>query len=73
MIIKEKKQKSVKIVFSYAAVDQDITEAIELLKSKKFNAKEMITHRYGLTDIKKGFDCVARAEDSIKVIVFPQK
>lgn len=65
--------KSVKIVFSYAAVDQDITEAIELLQSKKFNAKEMITHRYGLTDIKKGFDCVARAEDSIKVIVFPQK
>jgi L-iditol 2-dehydrogenase len=65
--------KSAKIVFSYAAVDRDISEAIELLQSKKFNAKEMITHRYGLTDIQKGFDCVARAEDSIKVIVFPQK
>jgi L-iditol 2-dehydrogenase len=65
--------KGAKIVFSYAAVGQDIAEAIELLQSKKFNAKEMITHRYGLTDIQKGFDCVARAEDSIKVIILSQE
>jgi threonine dehydrogenase-like Zn-dependent dehydrogenase len=65
--------KSAKIVFSYAAVDQDIKEAIDLLHSKKFNAKDMITHRYGLADIQRGFDRVARAEDSIKVIIFPHK
>jgi L-iditol 2-dehydrogenase len=65
--------KSAKIVFSYAAVDQDIKEAIDLLHSKKFNAKDMITHRYGLADIQRGFDRVARAEDSIKVIIFPHE
>ncbi|KPK72435.1 alcohol dehydrogenase [candidate division WOR_3 bacterium SM23_60] len=65
--------KSAKIIFSYAAVTDDILEAIELLKSKRFNAKAMITHRYGLTDIKQGFDLVAQAEDSIKVIIFPDK
>jgi len=65
--------KSVRIVFSYAAVDEDITEAIELLRSKKFRATDMITHSFGLREIKKGFELVARAEDSIKVIIFPHK
>ncbi len=65
--------KNARIVFSYAAVEQDIVEAIELLNSKKFNAEGMITHRYGLRDIRKGFDVVALAQDSIKVIVYPQE
>jgi len=65
--------KSARIVFSYAAVDKDITQAIELLRSKKFRASDMITHRFGLSDIGKGFELVARAEDSIKVIIFPHK
>jgi threonine dehydrogenase-like Zn-dependent dehydrogenase len=33
----------------------------------------MITHRFGLADAQKGFELVARAGDSIKVIVEPQK
>jgi L-iditol 2-dehydrogenase len=65
--------KSVKIVFSYAAVDQDIKDAIELMRSKTFNASDMVTHRFGLSEIQKGFDLVARAESSIKVIILPQE
>jgi len=65
--------KSARIVFSYAAVEQDIVEAIELLQTKKFNAVGMITHRYGLREIQKGFDSVALAQDSLKVIIFPQQ
>jgi L-iditol 2-dehydrogenase len=65
--------KGVKIVFSYAAVTQDITEAIELLKSKKINVLDMITHRFGLTDIQKGFNLVTKADRSIKVIIEPQR
>lgn len=65
--------KSAKIVFSYAAVKDDIVEAIELLRSRKFNAEDMITHRYGLNGIKKGFDLVAQAQNSIKVIIYPGK
>ena len=65
--------KSVKIVFSYAAVEQDIKEAIELLRSKTFNAGDMVTHRFGLSEIQKGFDLVAQAATSIKVIILPQE
>jgi L-iditol 2-dehydrogenase len=63
--------KGVKIVFSYAAVTQDIEEAIDLLRTKKINVNDMITHRFSLSNIQKGFDLVARADKSIKVIIEP--
>ncbi len=63
--------KGVKIVFSYAAVTQDIEEALQDLATQKINVLEMITHRFGLSDIQKGFDLVARAGKSIKVIITP--
>ena len=65
--------KGVNIVFSYAAVTQEINEAIELLKTKRINVLDMVTHRFGLSDIQKGFDLVAQADRSIKVIIEPQK
>jgi threonine dehydrogenase-like Zn-dependent dehydrogenase len=33
----------------------------------------MITHRFGLADVGKGFELVAKAGESIKVIIEPQK
>ncbi|MCX7995432.1 MAG: alcohol dehydrogenase catalytic domain-containing protein [candidate division WOR-3 bacterium] len=65
--------KGVKIVFSYAAVEPDIIEAIELLKTKKIYVTDMITHRLGLNDIKKGFELVEKADRSLKVIIEPQR
>jgi L-iditol 2-dehydrogenase len=65
--------KSAKIVFSYAAVNEDITQAIEMLRTKRFDALGMVTHCFGLDDIRKGFDLVARADRSIKVIIMPHK
>ena len=58
---------------SYAAVEEDLNEALELIKSKKVNVKDMITHRLPLAETGKGFKLVAEAQDSIKVIVEPQK
>ncbi len=65
--------KGVRIVFSYAAVAQDILEAIELLKNKKIDVLDMITHRFGLTEIQKGFELVEKADKSLKVIIEPQR
>jgi L-iditol 2-dehydrogenase len=33
----------------------------------------MITHRLGLAETFKGFQLVAEAKESIKVIIYPQK
>ncbi len=65
--------KGVTITFSYAAVTQDINDAIQLLREKEIKTGEMITHRFGLGDIQEGFRLVAQADNSIKVIIEPQK
>lgn len=61
----------IKIMTSYGAAPNDLTESIELIKSKKINVKDMITHRLKFDEIQKGFDLVAEAKDSLKVIVEP--
>jgi len=61
------------ITMTYAGSPDDIRDAIELLWTKKVVVSDMITHRFGLADTQKGFELVARAGESIKVIIEPQK
>lgn len=63
--------KQIKIVSTYAGAPKDIRDAIEILKSKTVEVKDMITHRIKLDDIQKGFELVSQAKKSIKVIVLP--
>jgi len=61
------------VTSTYAGSPRDINEAIELLWTKRVVVSDMITHRLGLAETGKGFELVAKAEDSIKVIVEPQR
>ena len=63
----------VTLVSSYAANPKEHMEALELIRSKKVNVKDMITHRLGLAEIQKGFKLVSEAKESIKVIIEPNK
>ena len=56
---------------TYAASPKDIIAAIILIRSRTLHLKEMITHRLKLKDAVKGFQMVAEAKDSIKVIIEP--
>ncbi len=57
---------------SYAGSPGDHMEALELIRLRRIRAKEMITHRYGLTQIGEAFRLVAEAKNSLKVIIEPQ-
>ncbi len=57
------------ITSSYGAAPVDLGESLKLIKDKKINAKDMITHRVSLKEIGKGFELVAGAKESLKVIV----
>lgn len=61
--------KGVKIVSTYAGSPKDLKDAIELIESKKVKVTDLITHRLPLNDTAKGFQLVAKAQDSIKVII----
>jgi L-iditol 2-dehydrogenase len=62
----------VALLSSYAANPREHLKALELIKDKKVKVKDMITHRFGLSDIQKGFDLVREARRSLKVIIEPQ-
>jgi L-iditol 2-dehydrogenase len=58
---------------SYGGSPVDYAAALELIQSGKIRVREMITHRLGLAETGLGFQLVARAQDSLKVIIEPQK
>jgi L-iditol 2-dehydrogenase len=63
----------VTITSTYAGSPEDIADAIELLRSGKVIAEDMITHRFGIADAGKGFEIVAKAQDSIKILIEPHR
>jgi len=63
--------KQVKMVSTYAGSPEDINNAIDLIKSKKVNVVDMISHKLPLSEAAKGFQLVAKAKESIKVILEP--
>ena len=58
---------------TYGGSPFDITNAIELIRAQRLPLREMITHRLPLKETALGFQLVAEAKDSIKVIIEPQR
>jgi L-iditol 2-dehydrogenase len=58
---------------SYAGNQSDHLAALELIRSRKVTVKDMITHRFGLAETVKGFQLTVQPDNSIKVIIEPQK
>ncbi|MFH1429691.1 MAG: zinc-dependent dehydrogenase [Candidatus Margulisiibacteriota bacterium] len=63
----------VTITTSYAGSPADHYDALELIRAKRINVMEMITHRLPLAETGVGFKLVAEAKESIKVIIEPHK
>jgi L-iditol 2-dehydrogenase len=58
---------------SYAGSPADHVTALQLIGARRVRVSEMITHRFGLAEAGKGFQLVAEARDSIKVIIEPNR
>ena len=58
---------------SYAASPADYAAALELIHARRLPVKDMITHRLGLAETGLGFQLVAEAQESIKVVIDPQR
>lgn len=63
----------IKIMTSYGASPNDLKKSLELIKNKKVNVKDMVTHRLKFDEIQEGFRLVAEAKESLKVIVEPNR
>ncbi len=58
---------------SYAGSPADYSSALKLIQARRVPVREMITHRLGLAETGLGFELVAEARESIKVIIEPQR
>jgi len=61
------------ITTSYAGDRADHLTALKLIQARRVSVRDMITHRLGLSETGLGFELVAKAQDSIKVIIEPQR
>lgn len=61
------------IVATYAAPPVDTAQAIEILRARRIEVNDMITHRLPLEETARGFRLVAEGKKSIKVIIRPQE
>jgi L-iditol 2-dehydrogenase len=66
-------RKELTITSSYGGSPRDIQTAIELIAGGSVRVQDMITHRLPLEKTVEGFSLVEKAQDSIKVIIEPQK
>ncbi len=56
-------------VSSYGAAPADLEESLDLISEGKINVKGMVTDRFPLSQIQKGFDVAGRAQESLKVMI----
>ena len=55
----------------YGAAPRDNMQAMELIRAGNMDVSQMITHRFGLEDIGKGFKAASVGRDCLKVIIAP--
>ena len=63
----------VTLTSSYAGSPADHMTAVELIRSGDVNVRDMISHRLGLDEAGSGFKLVAEADESMKVVIEPQR
>ena len=66
-------RKEITIRTSYGAAPQDLEEALEILARKRINVNDMITHKLSLQETAQGFRLVEKADNSLKIIVEPNR
>jgi L-iditol 2-dehydrogenase len=58
---------------SYGAAPRDLEKSLKILSQKKINVADMITHRLSIKEVAEGFRLVAEADESLKVIIEPNR
>ena len=63
----------VTLMTSYGGAPGDLAQALHLIRSRRVEVADMITHRLPLAETGRGFQLVAQAGESLKVIIEPQR
>lgn len=61
--------KEISIVTSYAASDIDTVKAMEIISSNDIKVKDLITHKYDLSDSQAAFEHARDGTDAMKIVI----
>lgn len=64
---------NVRIINTYASPPAETLKALDLIASGSVTVEDMVTHRLPLDEAQRGFTLTARPEESLKIIIEPQK
>ncbi len=64
---------SIKLMPSYGAAPNDLATSLELIRSKRVPVARLVTHKLPLDQIGVGFMLTAKPQDSMKVVIEPQR
>lgn len=59
------------VLSSYGAASRDLEESLQLISDGKVNVKNMVTHRFPLSEIQQGFKTAAAGGECLKVVLHP--
>ena len=65
-------KKELTFVGSYSSSPPYYEDGLNLIKDKKINVKELITHMFGLKDLQKGIELAHEAKESLKIMIIPK-
>lgn len=66
-------RRDVTLTTTYAGTPADCVNALKLIRAKRIQVNDMITHHFGLAETVEGFKLVEQGNESIKVIIRPQE
>jgi len=66
-------QKGITLMSTYGASPLDLQEALAMLQYGRVEVESLITHRLPLAETQKGFQLTVKGENSLKVIIDPQR
>lgn len=61
--------RGIRVMPTYATTERDIAEVHALLAAKRFEVRDLVTHRVGLDKLSEGFQLAGQPEKALKVIV----
>lgn len=61
--------KEITLVTTYAASDKDTKSALKFIESSSLDVKQLITHRYNISDSARAFEHAHTGSDSMKIII----
>ena len=59
------------ITSSYSCSPQETRQALKLIQGRRIKVKELITHRFDLTEVGEAIHLAAEAGESLKIVITP--